>query len=198
MNVAQARPRIWTPQVIVLSILVHVLVLYYAIVAFNIVPPFVPTADEPRTIPTIRIQPPPPVLPDPDPIVEKRPIFQQRPTNPPPINVTVPPSPLQPTPVPLQGPATVLVGKPIPEEPVAQGLPRYPVAAIERNIEGRVVMSITILPDGSVRDVQVVSAKPGKYFEAPAVRAVQTWRYRPSNVTRINVIVFMDFELRDG
>lgn len=197
MNVAQGRPRSWTPQIILFSIIFHAVLLYYVAVAFQVIPPLVPAREEPRTVQAVRFNPPPPVLPDPDPIVQKRPIFQQRPTTAP-LIPTVQPSPLPATPTPLQGPATVLVGKPIPEEPVAQGLPRYPVAAIEKNIEGRVVMSITIMPDGSVRDVQVVSAKPSGYFESAAVRAVQTWRYRASPVTRTNVIVFMDFELRDG
>jgi protein TonB len=70
--------------------------------------------------------------------------------------------------------------------------------AIEQGKEGRVVLSITILPDGSVTDVQVISAQPRGYFESSALRSVKTWRYKPSNVTRTNVIVHMDFELRDS
>jgi protein TonB len=67
-----------------------------------------------------------------------------------------------------------------------------------RGIEGRVILTITIMPDGSVRDVRVVSAQPRGYFEEAAVRSVQRWRYRPSNVIRTNVIVHMDFELKDA
>jgi protein TonB len=51
------------------------------------------------------------------------------------------------------------------------------------------------MPDGSVRDVRVVGANPPGYFEAEAVRAVQGWRYKPSSVTRVNVIVDINFVL---
>jgi protein TonB len=197
MNIAQARPRSWTPHIILFSIVLHAVVIYYIAVAFKIVPPMEVPTFEPRTIETVRIIPKAP-----DPILEridKKPRFTPR-------NPTVPPvvTPVQPAPFPAQvaspstaDAGTIIVDRPIPEQPVAQALPGYPRMAQERGVEGRVVMSITILPDGSVQDVRVVNAQPRGYFEAAAVRAVQKWRYRPSNVTRRNVIVFMDFELRD-
>ena len=89
----------------------------------------------------------------------------------------------------------MIVNTPIPETPVSQTLPNYPRIAQERDVEGRVVLSITIMPDGSVRDVQVVSAQPRGYFEDAAIRSVRTWRYAPTNITRTRVIVHMDFQL---
>ncbi len=195
MNIAQARPRIWTPQVILFSILVHVAVLYYAIVAFNVVPsPYVPN-DQPRTIEAVVIQPPPPKPVEPE-RLETRPLFQQRLPAPSPVQPTVQPSPLAPTVTPVTtGPASIDVRDPIAEQPVSQLLPRYPRAAEARQIEGRVRLTVTIMPDGSVRDVRVLNARPQGYFEAEAVRAVQQWRYKPSNVIRTNVIVDIDFVL---
>jgi protein TonB len=126
-------------------------------------------------------------------------MFQPRPTTPPPISSPVQPLPLPPVATPVaQGPEAIDVRQPIPEQPIAQPLPKYPTVAETRGIEGRVVMSITIMPDGSVRDVRVVNAHPRGYFEDAAVRAVQRWRYRPSGIIRTNVIVHMDFELRDA
>lgn len=197
MNIAQERPRSWTPHIILFSIVLHAVLIYYIAAAFQIVPMPTPPTFEPRTIETVRINPPPPDL-QPDPIVQKRPITTRLPKAPPldPI--------VQPSPIPVttnsapQGPVSLDVRSEIGEQPVAQSLPNYPRTALERGVEGRVVMSITIMPDGSVRDVRVVSARPQGYFESAAVRAVQTWRYRPSSVTRFNVIVHMDFELRDA
>lgn len=198
MNVAQARPRLWSPQVVLFAVVLHVVVLYYVAVAFKVVPP--PVDLTPNSTPIILYNPapPPPPVPQDEPIIKQKPIFQQRIPQTPPVPVQTPPSPLLPVAVPTPGPGTIMVGEPIQEQPVAQALPRYPTAALERGIEGRVIMSITIMPDGSVRDVQVVSSNPRGYFEATAVRAVQGWRYRPSNVVRTNVIVHMDFELRDS
>jgi TonB family protein len=193
VNVAQARPRIWTPQVILFSILVHVAVLYYVAIAFNVVPPPLPPAEDVRTIETVRLQPPPPKIIEPERI---EPRIRPRP-------VTAPVAPqVEPLRLPPQPPAestanagTLVLNQPIEELPVVQGLPRYPRIAQERQVEGKVRLSITIMPDGSVRDVRVVNARPNGYFEAEAVRAVQEWRYKPSNVIRQNVIVDIDFVL---
>jgi protein TonB len=196
MNIAPARPRIWTPQVILFSILVHIGVLYYVAVAFNVIPPPAPPV-EPKTIRTVRFDPPPPPPPNADPIIEKRPMIQQRQPDRPPVQPLVQPTPFEPVTAPaITGTPTIDLRQPIPEQPVSQLLPNYPRAAQEREIEGRVVLSVTIMPDGSVRDVRVVSARPSGYFENAAVSAVQRWRYKPSNVIRTNVIVDIDFVLR--
>ncbi len=194
MNAAQARPRIWTPQVIILSILVHAAVLYYVAVAFNIVPP-IAQPNEPPVIRTVMVQPPPPPPPESEPI-EKRPLFQQRSPHNPPVQPPIQ-SPLPAIIAPVTtGPASLDVREPIQEQPVSQLLPRYPSAAQAREIQGRVRLTITIMPDGSVRDVRVMSARPQGYFESEAVRAVQQWRYKPSNLIRTNVIVDIDFVLK--
>lgn len=197
MESAQARPRFWTPQLVLFSLVLHAIVLYYLAITFNIVPPIV-TPSEPPVIPTVRLIDPPPPINEPERIIEKRPVFDQRPTNPPPIPTTVPPSPFPPTVTPVEGPRAIDVRNPIQEQPIAQPLPNYPRTALERGIQGRVILSITIMPDGSVRDVRVVDSNPRGYFESTAVRAVERWRYRPSNVIRTNVIVHMDFELKDA
>jgi periplasmic protein TonB len=197
MNIAQARPRTWTPHIILFSIVFHVIVLYAIAVSFNIVPPPISPTKEPPTITMYRFDPVAPKIQEPD-RIQKKPIFQQRPT-PTPQVPTVSPSPFTATPTPVsEGPRAVDVRQPIGESPVSKILPRYPRTAQAREVEGRVVLSITIMPDGSVRDVRVVSAQPRGYFEDAAVRAVQQWRYRTSNVVRTNVVVQVDFELRDS
>jgi periplasmic protein TonB len=197
MNVAQERPRSWTPHIILFSIVLHAVLLYYIAIAFQIVPLPTPPTFEPKTIQTIRLDPKPPELP-PEPIKMKRPVTQRIPNNPR-VDPIVPPSPIpvSTTPGPQDPVGTDVRGE-IGEQPVAQALPNYPRYALEKGVEGRVIMTITIMPDGTVRDVKVVSARPQGYFEAAAVRAVQTWRYRPSNLIRYNVMVHMDFQLRDA
>jgi len=197
MNVAPDRPRSWTPHIILFSIVLHAVLIYYIAAAFQIVPLPMPPTFEPKTVETVRFDPKPPELP-PEPIKQKRPVTQRMPNNPR-VDPVVQPSPIpvSATPAP-QGPVGTDVRGEIGEQPVSQGLPNYPRYALEKGVEGLVIMSITIMPDGTVRDVKVVSARPQGYFEAAAVRAVQTWRYRPSNLIRYNVIVRMDFELKDA
>lgn len=193
MDVPQARWRIWSPHVIIFSVVLHAVIIYYIASAFHIVPPIIPTEDPP-TIP-ITYTPPTPPEPDPEPIT-KQPIFHPKPT-PSPIASPVEPIPLAPTtPTTNPSPGVQVIGAPVPEEPVSKALPLYPQVAINKEVEGRVRLSITIMPDGTVRDVVVVSARPRGYFEEAAIRAVRTWRYRQSNVIRTNVIVDIDFVLR--
>jgi TonB family protein len=198
MNVAQPRPRSWTPHIVLFSLVLHAVVIYYVAVAFNIVPPVDLLPRDPPTIQTVRFDPPPPVIIETP--VEKEPRFRPRDPRVPPIQQQIEPLPLTPQPpkVSTAQADVLVVNTPIQEEPVSQSLPQYPRMALERGVEGRVVMSITIMPDGSVRDVRVVDARPRGYFEATAVRSVERWRYRPSSVTRTNVIVHMDFELKDA
>ena len=195
MNIAEAGPRSIRPLTILVAIALHVVVIYFAAVAFEIVPPIQLPSSEPKTIQAVRLNPPPPD-PQPDTIKQKPP-FPVRLPKAPPVEPLVDPVPVQPIVNAPPGPRGVDVGAEIREQPVARPLPGYPRQALNRGVEGRVVMSITIMPDGSVRDVRVVSAQPRGYFEEAAVSAVQRWRYRPSNVIRTNVIVYMDFELRD-
>lgn len=66
--------------------------------------------------------------------------------------------------------------------PVIRPLPLMPPEAIARGIEGEVTLRFTIAPDGSVVDIEVVSADPPGYFERAAIRAVSRWRYDPQLV----------------
>jgi len=196
MNVAQTRPRTWSPQIIVFSIVLHAVVIYYIASAFNIVPPIIPVHDE-RPTPIMTFPPPPPPPPEPDRLIKTPRVIPRQPLTSP-VTPSVPPLPIpaQPPAVSTADATVIAVNTPIPEQPIVQPLPAYPHIAQMRDIEGRVVLSITIMPDGTVRDVQVVSAQPRGYFEDAALRAVRTWRYRPSNVIRTKVIVDMDFVLR--
>ena len=104
---------------------------------------------------------------------------------------SVPPQPAS------EGPAGPLtLDRTIPEQPTSQTTPLYPRIALEAEREGHVRLSITILADGSVTDVEIVSAKPPGLFEQSAIDAVSRWRYKPSGAVRRHVYVDIDYELR--
>jgi protein TonB len=191
-----------TSQLVMLSLLIHAVVIYYVAIAFQIVPPFVPPEREATPMRTVIWEPPPPLPPKADDPIEKSTFKQPRPDRPvtptnvrplPPSSPEVGPS----TSATPPGAANGVVGAngPISEPPIEKVRPAYPPFALNEGIEGRVVLSITILPDGSVTDVRVVSANPAGHFEKSATRAVERWRYKPSNVTRTNVIVHVDYVL---
>lgn len=60
--------------------------------------------------------------------------------------------------------------------------PVYPPAAVAANVGGSVDLRVTILPDGTVADVEVISVHPAGYgFENSAIDAVKQWRFRPDS-----------------
>jgi len=197
MNLAPSRPRRWSPQVVLFAVALHAVVLYYVAASFHIVPPLIDTTPEPPTVQAVRLDPlPPVVIPDEPPQKHPR-VIPRQPLRPP-VRVDVQPMPFPPQPpaISTANADVMVLNTPIQEAPVSQILPAYPRLAQERDVEGRVVLSITIMPDGGVRDVEVVNAQPRGYFEEAAIRSVRTWRYAPSNLVRTRVIVHMDFQLR--
>ena len=194
MNIADGRQSEWSPQILVISTLFHIAVLYAVAVAFKVIPPPIQAAEE--STPIIQTYTPPPPIPQPDQPEIIKPEFQQHLPKPSPVPVTVPPTPLPPIPVQqTEGTPSIEISHPIAEQPVTRTAIRYPAVAEQQQIEGKVVLSITILPDGTVRDVRVVNARPNGVFESSAVQAVSKWRYRPSNAIRTNVIVEIDYVL---
>ena len=58
--------------------------------------------------------------------------------------------------------------------------PVYPEKARQAGVEGRVIIEFLIDRDGVPRQLQVVEAPPGGWFEEAALEAVAQWRYRPA------------------
>ena len=71
--------------------------------------------------------------------------------------------------------------------------PTYPPAAQRAGTKGTVVVSFTVNPDGSVGDVNIVSAKPRGVFERNVQAAVRRWRYQAPGAAQ-QVTRTFDFE----
>ena len=56
----------------------------------------------------------------------------------------------------------------------------YPVAAMAAGVEGRVVVRYDITVDGRVANAVVELAEPPGGFDAAALAAVRSWRFRPA------------------
>ncbi|SHF55332.1 protein TonB [Modicisalibacter ilicicola DSM 19980] len=70
--------------------------------------------------------------------------------------------------------------------PVSQVPPEYPARAQRRNIEGHVVLTFLIRPDGSVdrSSIQVTEAQPRNVFARAAKQAIAKWRFESTGETR--------------
>ncbi|WP_348760396.1 energy transducer TonB [uncultured Salinisphaera sp.] len=63
---------------------------------------------------------------------------------------------------------------------VKQVSPTYPSTAKQAQIEGKVTMSFTVNPDGSVSNIEIIEANPPRMFDAAAKQAMGRWRFKPA------------------
>jgi protein TonB len=60
--------------------------------------------------------------------------------------------------------------------------PQYPSRALHAGIEGTVTVEFTIAADGSVKDIQIVSADPPKIFDNEVLKALKRWKFPPQTI----------------
>lgn len=58
--------------------------------------------------------------------------------------------------------------------------PAYPLDALLARIEGRVMITASILPNGRVGDARVTTSSGAPSLDEAALRAVRQWRFRPA------------------
>jgi protein TonB len=63
--------------------------------------------------------------------------------------------------------------------PIVKVAPVYPRRALQRGIEGYVIVEFTVTKQGSVRDPVVVEAQPQGIFERAALDAALKFKYKP-------------------
>lgn len=83
--------------------------------------------------------------------------------------------PMQPAAV----PASTETG-PVPPRPVAGNLPPgYPPAALQRGVEGLVLVRLEVGPDGRVRGAEVLESSGSPLLDEAALAALSRWRFAP-------------------
>lgn len=123
-------------------------------------------------------EPPPPDKPPPPPQLQ---VETRQPAVREPLEMELPSIALGPVggPVVATGWQGAAVGEDADVMPIVRVEPQYPRDAWLRNIEGWVELRLTINPDGTVADAQVIAADPPRIFNREAVRAVLRWKFRP-------------------
>ncbi len=184
------------------SVLLHLAAGLWFVDSLNFV---APEPEPQRVIETV-------VLPIPEPVIIEEPVEEPEPAqplivprDPVPVEVAsnVPPLPLPPITGESNpdGPMTAI--EEAEPQPAIRVEPVYPERGLQRGKDGRVVLVLTIMPDGSVADVRVVSVTPDGYgFDREALKAVRRWTYKPQlrsgvAVRRDNVRVEVIFQLKD-
>jgi protein TonB len=65
---------------------------------------------------------------------------------------------------------------------IKQALPEYPEAARKAGIEGRAVVQITILEDGSVSDAKILQSSGNEALDKSALTATKDFKFSPGMV----------------
>lgn len=63
--------------------------------------------------------------------------------------------------------------------PLVRIQPNYPPSALAARLEGEVSLEFTIAANGTTKDIVVLDSTASD-FEAPAITALQRWRYAPA------------------
>ena len=84
--------------------------------------------------------------------------------------------------------------------PTKSASPTYPRRARQMGIEGYIIMSFSIAPDGTVEDISVTEAEPSRAFIRTATKAIQSLEFPPCMndglATRVSgVSIKYDFNL---
>lgn len=82
--------------------------------------------------------------------------------------------------------------------------PRYPVAAAQQGVSGKVLLVVDVAADGSVRGVEIEKSEPAGVFDAATLEAVKQWKFEPAFENgkpvagRVRVPVDFTVEKEDG
>ena len=76
-------------------------------------------------------------------------------------------------------PASMADGRMTDLLPIITEPPVYPRRAVDRGIEGWVIVEFTVTETGEVKDPRVVEAHPELIFNDAAIRAARKFRYKP-------------------
>lgn len=67
-----------------------------------------------------------------------------------------------------------------PARPISNPNPMYPAEAVQRGLEGRVILSVTIATSGAVTKVTIAESCGHKSLDRAALDAVRRWRFSPA------------------
>ena len=87
--------------------------------------------------------------------------------------------------------------------PIVKVAPEYPRRALQRGIEGYVVVEFLVTKLGTVENVVVIEANPPGYFERAAIKAASRFKYKPKVINGEPVDVAgvrnkITFQLEEG
>ncbi|MFT6985703.1 MAG: protein TonB [Psychromonas sp.] len=79
----------------------------------------------------------------------------------------------------LAPPQQSIIGREQQQMPLYRVEPRYPQHALQRKIEGYVIMAFSVDQQGKPQGIKVMESSPNGIFDREAARALKRWKYSP-------------------
>lgn len=73
--------------------------------------------------------------------------------------------------------------------PLVRVPPEYPPRALDRDIEGYVMLRFTVTEEGNVADPEVLQSDPPGVFERAAISSILGWKYQPQIIDGVPIRV---------
>ena len=73
--------------------------------------------------------------------------------------------------------------------PIVKVAPIYPFRALERGVEGYVILEFTVTATGSVEDARVIECEPSTIFNRAAIKAALKFKYKPRIIDGVAIEV---------
>lgn len=144
----------------------------------------------------VPVREPTPITPAVEPVASTPPPQDTAATAPtPPPQAVVEPAPVVAAPAPPPPPPAATPA-PVMPTVVSSVQPRFPPLALRRRIEGSVDVGFTIMPDGSVTNVRVLSSRPNNTFDREAMNAMERWRFTATG-RQVESHRIFDFKMTD-
>ncbi|MDU6923921.1 TonB system transport protein TonB [Franconibacter helveticus 513] len=161
-----------------------------------------PVPEPPKEAPVVihKPEPKPKPKPKPKPVkkVQEQPKREVKPVEPRPASPFENNAPARPATT-ASRPTQAAPAKAAPSGPraVSRNQPQYPARAYALRMEGQVRVKFDVAADGSVENIQVLSAKPANMFEREVKTAMRRWRYEPGKPGQ-GLIVNIVFRMNGG
>ncbi len=92
-----------------------------------------------------------------------------------------------PTPAPPASSASAKSGEEVPVNYLLNPKPIYPLAALRRQEEGLVILSVRVDPSGFPSRVEILQSSKFELLDTAAVQAVSQWRFTPARIGSLPV-----------
>lgn len=74
--------------------------------------------------------------------------------------------------------------------------PKYPYSARKRGLQGVVVLSVTVAPDGSVAEISIHQSSGHKVLDRSAIKTIKNWYFSPARLGDKPVVARLQVPIR--